>query len=91
MNWINYSFLLLSAIFYLFHTLHQAKYLFYFLKKKYLHEVESQTRLSIDPGGGGVKGTSEERLNKFKLHLMMPMEARQKKLRAIKYLFTVCP
>ena len=51
LNWTNDLFHLLSAIFYLFQTLPQAKYLFHFLiKKNSVYNVVSQPRLSIDVG-----------------------------------------
>ena len=55
--------------------LHAIFYLFSSLKIIFLmYKVGSQTRLSIDVE---VEKTSEARLYKMKLHLMMPSEARQ--------------
>ena len=66
---------LLSSIFYLFHTLPQAKYIFHFLKNLST-KLDPKVRLVFTWGLTLVKETSEARLNKFKRHLMMPTEPR---------------
>ena len=77
MNLSNYLFHLLSAIFYLFHTLPQALYLFHFLKKIFFLSTKLDTKLGLVLMCG-LRIRAKQAQNKFKRHLMMPSEVKQK-------------